>query len=249
MLCWNNESSGWWFFNRQSRFYTDSGGHLYCADLQYRCSSNYRKTLSYIDINLYFVLYSPQHQVTYSMGFSMLVLMGFKEALTGLILGFMLNFVFWGFHFPANRWEQTLVLVWLLYLTQHRILKTILSVKFWIWRLSWYFWSSMDTITLSAACPHLQNNPLGHYTINESVFNLLVKYSGSIFIIAVKIAAPVMVAFFLLHIATGVISRIIPQMQVFFVLQPVQIVVDYLCWLQYAYLHTCNKVSAGTIWK
>ena len=67
--------------------------------------------------------------------------------------------------------------------------------------------------------------PLGHYSINESVLSLLVKYSGTIFVVAVKIAAPVMVAFFLLHVATGVISRIIPQMQVFFVLQPVQIII------------------------
>jgi flagellar biosynthetic protein FliR len=39
----------------------------------------------------------------------------------------------------------------------------------------------------------------------------------------VKIAAPIMVSFFLIHIGEGIIARVIPQMQVFFVTQPLKI--------------------------
>jgi len=50
-----------------------------------------------------------------------------------------------------------------------------------------------------------------------------VKISGSIFILAVKIASPIIVAFFLVHLASGIISRVSPSFQVFFVLLPLKI--------------------------
>ena len=65
--------------------------------------------------------------------------------------------------------------------------------------------------------------PIGKFVVNKSVLNILIKYSASVFVIAVKIAAPVMVSFFLIHIAEGIIARVIPQMQVFFVTQPLKI--------------------------
>jgi len=65
--------------------------------------------------------------------------------------------------------------------------------------------------------------PLGNNVINKPVFDLLLKYSASVFVIAVKIAAPILVSFFLIHIAEGILARVIPQMQVFFVTQPLKI--------------------------
>ena len=65
--------------------------------------------------------------------------------------------------------------------------------------------------------------PLGKAVINTPVYDLLLKYSASVFIIAVKIAAPILVSYFLVHIAEGVLARVIPQMQVFFVSQPLKL--------------------------
>jgi len=65
--------------------------------------------------------------------------------------------------------------------------------------------------------------PLGKYVINKPVYELLLKYSASVFVITVKIAAPILVSFFLVHIAEGILARVIPQMQVFFVTQPLKI--------------------------
>jgi flagellar biosynthetic protein FliR len=65
--------------------------------------------------------------------------------------------------------------------------------------------------------------PIGEFGVSESLLNLLIKYTTTIFVIAVKIASPIMVSFFLLHVAEGVLARVIPQMQVFFVVQPIKI--------------------------
>jgi flagellar biosynthetic protein FliR len=65
--------------------------------------------------------------------------------------------------------------------------------------------------------------PIGGFAVTESAYKLIISYSGSIFILAVKIASPVIVAFFLVHIASGIIARVSPSFQVFFVLLPLKI--------------------------
>ena len=65
--------------------------------------------------------------------------------------------------------------------------------------------------------------PIGGFSITGEAYELIIKYSGSIFILAVKIASPIIVAFFLIHIASGIISRVSPSFQVFFVLLPLKI--------------------------
>jgi flagellar biosynthetic protein FliR len=68
---------------------------------------------------------------------------------------------------------------------------------------------------------------LGKFTITEPVNQLLIKYAGTVFIIAVKIASPFIVSYFLIHVALGIIGKVIPQMQVFFVGQPMLIGVGF----------------------
>jgi len=65
--------------------------------------------------------------------------------------------------------------------------------------------------------------PIGKFSVTQSVFDLLVKYAANVFVIAVKVAAPILISFFLVHIAEGIISRVIPQMQIFFVTQPLKL--------------------------
>ena len=65
--------------------------------------------------------------------------------------------------------------------------------------------------------------PIGFYPVNGEVYKLLVKYSAAVFILAVKISSPILVSFFLIDIGSGIIARVIPQMNIFFVVQPLKI--------------------------
>lgn len=49
----------------------------------------------------------------------------------------------------------------------------------------------------------------------QGFVSMIVHVTGAVFVIAVKIAAPVMAAMFLTTIGLGILSRIVPQMQVF----------------------------------
>lgn len=70
--------------------------------------------------------------------------------------------------------------------------------------------------------------PIGLYTINRNVYDTFMILTTSIFVIAVKIASPILVSYFLINVAEGILSRIIPQMQVFFVTYPVKLGVGFI---------------------
>lgn len=70
--------------------------------------------------------------------------------------------------------------------------------------------------------------PIGLYTINRNVYDTFMILTTSVFIIAVKIASPILVSYFLINVAEGILSRIIPQMQVFFVTYPIKLGVGFI---------------------
>src|SRR5581483_1301645 len=64
--------------------------------------------------------------------------------------------------------------------------------------------------------------PLAATEFPSSIVAAPVTSTGTIFSIAVRISAPVVIGLLLSDIALGIISRAIPQMNVFIVAQPVQ---------------------------
>lgn len=169
------------------------------------------------------VNYNPQD------GIVLLAFMGFKEVLTGLIMGFVLTFIFHAVNFggmligfdmglsmaqafdPNTEAESNVI---------GQILVMFAIVIFILINGHHYI---VRGITAS-----FKVIPLGFYTINESLFTLITKYSASIFVVAVKIASPLMVSFFLVHLSAGIIARVIPSMNVFFVLFPLKLGLGFL---------------------
>lgn len=64
----------------------------------------------------------------------------------------------------------------------------------------------------------------GSVSLNRQIFNEIMKSSGDMFIIAVQISAPVIAAILFVQVAFGLITRLIPQMNIMVVAFPVQIV-------------------------
>ena len=161
--------------------------------------------------------------------FLYLFLFGFKEAIVGIVMGFTLNIVFQGISFAGLLVGREMglamstmfdpvsgndgnILAALLSMTAVLVFVLINGHHFVVESLSYSF----------------KVIPVGGFAITESAYDLVIKYSGSIFILAVKIASPIIVAFFLIHIASGIISRISPTFQVFFVLLPLKIGLGFL---------------------
>jgi flagellar biosynthetic protein FliR len=63
---------------------------------------------------------------------------------------------------------------------------------------------------------------------SQSVAEPIIKMGGNIFVIAVKIGAPIIAAMLLTSAALGLVARTVPQMNIFIVAMPLKIVVGLL---------------------
>ena len=70
--------------------------------------------------------------------------------------------------------------------------------------------------------------PPGGMVITPHMYKGILSFSGQIFVLAIKIAAPVMIAIFLVDLALALISRAAPQMHVLIVGFPIKITVGFL---------------------
>ena len=80
----------------------------------------------------------------------------------------------------------------------------------------WFFRSLVESFSLL---------PLFHFRLSASVISHLVDTAGAMFVIAVKVGAPVIVVLLLTSVAFGLLARTVPQMNIFFVAMPLKIVV------------------------
>jgi len=65
--------------------------------------------------------------------------------------------------------------------------------------------------------------PLGGFSLSNDLLQMLIHYSANIFVIAIKLGAPLMVALLLCNVILGVLARTVPQMNIFIVGYPLQI--------------------------
>lgn len=156
--------------------------------------------------------------VSASLNLGTLVLFVMKEVIVGITIGYAITIVLAGVQFAgyliatdmglsmANIFnpemnEQTTVIGQLLNIVALLLFLIMDGHLFFIEALK----SSFDIIPLVSVG--------GLWSV--SFMQAVVRLTGMVFVIAVKIAAPVMAATFLATIGLGILSRIVPQMQVF----------------------------------
>jgi flagellar biosynthetic protein FliR len=83
-------------------------------------------------------------------------------------------------------------------------------------------------LMLSAFAESYDIIPPGMVGLSPSVGELMIKYTAYVFVVALKIASPVMITLFLTDVALGTIAKMMPTMNVFFVGFPVKIGVGLL---------------------
>lgn len=154
----------------------------------------------------------------------LLAFTGFKEVISGILMGFVVLILFEGIAYAGFliSFDIGLSISEAFDITSEST-TNIIGLALNILAMLIFLLIDGHHYLLKALAYSFKVIPLGNYSINEPVINLLIKYSSAIFILAVKIASPVMVSFFLVHLAAGIIARISPQLNIFFVLQPLKI--------------------------
>ncbi len=144
-----------------------------------------------------------------------------KEIITGLIIGFTLNIVFHGITYAGSLigYDMQLSMASSLNPFDFTNNNDIGQVLFFGTILIFLLINGHHYL-ISALVSSFSVVHIGKFPITESVFQLLIKYTGSVFVIAFKIASPIIVSYFLVYLAEGIMTKVIPQMQIFFVSQP-----------------------------
>ena len=70
--------------------------------------------------------------------------------------------------------------------------------------------------------------PIMDFQYSASLMEQVIKLAGNMFVIAVKVGAPVMIVLLLTSAALGLVARTVPQMNIFIVAFPVKIVIGFV---------------------
>lgn len=146
---------------------------------------------------------------------------GVKEVITGLIIGFMLNFIFYAVSYAGTiiGFEVELSMANVLNPvdgTNNNVIGEALTMG----AIMIFFLINGHHYIISGLVYSFSVVHLGKFSVTQPGLDLIVKYSAAVFVIAMKIASPIVVSYTLIYIAEGIMTRVIPQMQVFFVTQP-----------------------------
>lgn len=89
--------------------------------------------------------------------------------------------------------------------------------------------------------------PIGKLVLSEAIQFKMIEMVGFVFVIAVKIAAPVIVAGFLVNIVLGILSRMMPQLHIFSLSFPLKIGVGIVALMVTSpfLIYTFKKLLSG----
>lgn len=154
----------------------------------------------------------------------LLFIYSLKEVATGLIIGFTLQLIFYGVSYAGTLmgFEMGLNMAEVFNPSEEVNSNVVGQVLFYTTLLIFILINGHHYF-VRALQQSFNVIKIGAVSFDEPFFQSIIKLSGAVFIIAVKIASPVIVAFFLINIAEGIIARMIPTLQVFFVTQPLKL--------------------------
>lgn len=154
----------------------------------------------------------------------LLLIYSFKEVITGLIIGFALQFVFFGVSYAGTLigFEIGLNLAEV-FNPSEEVNSNIIGEILYYSAIMIFILINGHHYLIRALQQSFNIIGIGTFSFPEPLYQTMIKLAGSVFVIAVKIATPILVSFFLINIAEGIISRMIPNMQVFFVTQPLKV--------------------------
>lgn len=151
-----------------------------------------------------------------------------KELLIGFSIGFFMQMIFWAVSYGGSLMGFDLGLAMAQVFNPNQEFSTdVVSQLLYILSIFIFIMINGHLFLFTALRESFNFIPLGGFQLDENSANMLIRHAGNVFIFAVKIASPIMVTFFLMNIAEAIMSRIIPQMQVFFVLYPLRIGIGF----------------------
>ncbi|GAB4175750.1 MAG: flagellar biosynthetic protein FliR [Calditrichia bacterium] len=146
------------------------------------------------------------------------------EILVGLIIGFMLQFIFAAAQMGGEYIGMDMGLAMATQMDPNFNQQiSIIGTLFYLLTLMAFILLEGHLFLIQAFSFSYIAIPVASIQLTPLALDAIIKIAGIIFVIAVKIAAPAIVALFLASIAMGISARAVPQMNIFFVGIPLRI--------------------------
>lgn len=157
-----------------------------------------------------------------------MALLFLSEIILGLVLGMCINFVFMGIQAGGE------LLGFQMGFSMINIADPLTgnqtgAVAFFLWMVSILTFLSLDghLYMLQGFAMSFKLIPAGGLILGEVLLRQVFDLSASLFVVALKIAAPVMVALFLVELTLALVSRTAPQVNIMEIGFPIKIAVGF----------------------
>lgn len=159
----------------------------------------------------------------------LLAMLGAKEFLVGLIIGFLFSILFNGVRMGGGivGFQQGLLMANVL--DPEAGSQVSIVAEFWLVMASVIF-IAIDGhhAIISALADSYRILPVGAVSFSGPAGETIIRLSAYAFTMAVKISAPIVITLFLVSVSLGVVARTVPQMNIFIVGMPLKIGIGFL---------------------
>ena len=148
----------------------------------------------------------------------------FNEILIGFIIGLIFRLMFYGVLTGGAMIGYQIGFMFAQVFDQNNSSQISIIGRFW-YLLALLLFISINGhhLIINALAESFLVIPPGNFNAYGSAGEMIIKYSAYIFIIAFKIASPIIITLYLTDVALGTIAKTIPTMNVFFVGFPIKI--------------------------
>lgn len=153
-----------------------------------------------------------------------LALLLFGEVMIGLTLAFITQIVFAAVEFSGQILGMQMGLTISSVIDpSHGTQTQIMSVVQTLFATLMFLSLNIHHLFIRAIMDSFRVIPLGGWRLSGELVNFIVMRTADIFIIGIRLAAPVMVALLLATVALGIMARAFPQMNIFMISMPLNV--------------------------
>jgi len=154
-----------------------------------------------------------------------IVLLAFKELMVGFAIGFSAQLVFYAARFAGGLIDFDMGYHTSLLFDQNASSPSLIGQVYDLVVLMVFLLINGHHFLIETLFTSFKIVPISVATPTEATISIVVKYATSIFIVAIKIAAPAIIALFVTNLALALLSRIAPQTNIFILSFQVKVVV------------------------
>ncbi|MBU8934922.1 MAG: flagellar biosynthetic protein FliR [candidate division Zixibacteria bacterium] len=146
-----------------------------------------------------------------------------KEILVGFVIGLTFRFLFMGLKTGGAILGYQLGLAMVSLPDVDASGQVSIIARYWV-LLATLIFLAIDGhhAVISSLVDSYRAIPVGQVSLDISVGEMILRYSVYVFVIAIKVAAPILVTLFLVDMSLGCVSKMIPSMNIFFIGFPIK---------------------------